>query len=123
MKVIGTLVAFTLIVTIAGIGRRAVASPDSNRTSASDSAAAVTGIAPGTIITMQNWQSYRQFMPDGMAAMFEGQYFWKMPPDVQMAVGQTVVEPLPRNYQAATEKYSNQIKIIELPNGGLTLQG
>src|SRR5215831_17230206 len=98
MKVIGTLVAFALIVTIAGIGLRAVASPDSNRTSASDSAAAVTGIAPGTIITMQNWQSYRQFMPDGMAAMFEGKYFWKMPPDIQMEVAPTMLTPLPRNY-------------------------
>src|SRR5207244_10366096 len=44
-------------------------------------------IPPGTIITMQNWQNFRQFMPDGMAAMFEGKYFWKMPPDVQMEVG------------------------------------
>ncbi len=35
----------------------------------------VGSIAPGTVTTMQNWQNYRQFMPDGMAAMFEGKYF------------------------------------------------
>ena len=39
-------------------------------------------IPDGTIITMQNWQNYRQFMPEGMASFFEGRYFWKMPADV-----------------------------------------
>jgi hypothetical protein len=46
-------------------------------------------IPQGTIITTQNWRKYREFLPDGMAAMFEGKYFWKMPPDVQMEVGPT----------------------------------
>ena len=36
-------------------------------------------IAPGTVITMANWQKYRDFMPDGVIALFEGKYFWKMP--------------------------------------------
>ncbi len=80
-------------------------------------------IPPGTIITPQNWQTYRQFMPDGMAAMFEGRYFWKMPPDVQMVVSPTSIVPLPKNYLAATEKYAAQVRIIELPSGGLSLQG
>jgi hypothetical protein len=80
-------------------------------------------IAPGTTITMQNWQTYRQVMPDGMAALFEGKYFWKMPPDVQMEVGPTRIVPLPKNYLAATEQYAAQVKIVELPDGGLTLQG
>jgi len=80
-------------------------------------------ISPGTIITTHNWQDYRQFMPDGMAAMFEGKYFWKMPADVQMEVGPTVIGPLPKNYLAASEKYAGQVKIIELSSGGLTLEG
>ena len=121
MKVIRTFVAFGLIVAVIGIGR-ALASSDVY-TSNSRSSAAVNAVAPGTIITVRNWQNYRQFMPDGMAAMFEGKYFWKMPPDIQMAVGPTVIEPLPKNYLAATEKYSDQVKIIGLTNGGLTLQG
>ena len=87
------------------------------------SSPASDGIPPGTIITTQNWLNYRQFMPEGMAALFEGKYFWKMPPDVQMKVGPTVLNPLPKNYLAATESYSSQVKIIELPDGGLTLQG
>ena len=78
-------------------------------------------IAPGTSITMQNWQHYKQFMPDGMADFFAGKYSWKMPSDVQMEVGPTVIHPLPKSYLEATEKYSGQVKIIELADGALTL--
>jgi len=122
MKARETLVAFALIVIFTAVGR-AIANSDGNPANISESAAAFSSITPGTIITMQNWQKYRQFMPDGMTAMFEGKYFWKMPPDVQMEVGPTVVQPLPKNYLAATERYSDQVRIIELPNGGLALQG
>ena len=44
-----------------------------------------------------------------------------MPTDVQMDVGPTVVHPLPKTYMEATEKYSGQVKIVELPDGALTL--
>ncbi len=87
---------------------------------ASTSAAPAT-IPPGTVITMANWQKYRQFMPDGMIDLFAGKYFWKMPADVQMDIGPTVIHPLPKNYVAATEKYSGQTQIVALPDGGLTL--
>jgi uncharacterized protein DUF1329 len=79
-------------------------------------------IAPGTTITMQNWQQYRQFMPDGMVDLFEGKYFWKMPTDVQMEVEPTVIHPLPRGYVAATEKYSSQVRLVTLPDGGLSVE-
>ena len=54
---------------------------------------------------MANWQQYQQFMPEGMASMFQGKYFWKMPADVKMDVGPTVIHPLPKGYMEATEKY------------------
>jgi len=60
---------------------------------------------------------------DGMVALFEGKYFWKMPADVSMEVGPTVNYPLPKELSRATEKYSSQVKIVELPDGGLTLTG
>jgi len=85
---------------------------------ASDSAAT---IPPGTKITMQNWQQYSQFMPDGMIDLFAGKYFWKMPADVEMDIGPTVINPLPKGYLAATEKYRGQTQIVELPDGGLTV--
>ena len=83
---------------------------------------ALEPIPPGTTINGQNWQHYRQFMPDGMIALFEGKYAWKMPPDAALEVGPTVIHPLPRNYVAATEKYSGQVQLQELPEGGLTLR-
>jgi hypothetical protein len=79
-------------------------------------------IPPGTVITTANWQQYRSFMPDGMAALFEGKYFWKMPPGVRIEIGPTVIHPLPKNYLAATEKYAPMVRAVELPNGGMTLE-
>jgi Protein of unknown function (DUF1329) len=79
-------------------------------------------IPPGTEITMQNWRHYRQFMPPGMVALFEGKYFWKMPPDVEMDVGKTIIHPLPANYRAATERYGSQTRAAKLPDGGYKLE-
>jgi Protein of unknown function (DUF1329) len=84
---------------------------------------AAGGIPVGTVITMQNWRQYQDYMSAGMVALFSGTYFWKMPADVSMEVGPTIVNPTPKNYLAATEKYSGQVKIVELPDGGLTLTG
>ncbi len=78
-------------------------------------------IPPGTKITMQNWNQYRNFMPDGMIDLFEGKYFWKIPADVEMEVGPTVIHPLPKGYLDATEQNRGKTRIVELPGGGLTL--
>lgn len=102
-----------------------VAAASSSQTSAAeqDHSTAANAIPPGTTITMQNWRHYQQYLPDGMVGLFEGQYFWKMPDDVSMEVGPTIIHPLPPNYLAATEKYSSQVRIVELPDGGLNLTG
>src|SRR5262249_33877904 len=71
----------------------------------------------------QNWQHYRQFMPDGMQSLFAGQYFWKFPPDFKMVVGPTHDYPPPAEYLKNTEKYSGQVKIVDLPNGEHTVTG
>jgi hypothetical protein len=42
------------------------------------------GIAPGTVITMANWQNYRDFMPSGLIALFGDKYFWRMPADIRI---------------------------------------
>jgi hypothetical protein len=76
----------------------------------------------GTRITTENWQQYRQFMSDGLQALFAGKYFWKMPADVEIGIGPTQVNPPPPKFLDATEKYSGQVKLLDLPNGGLTLQ-
>jgi len=40
-----------------------------------------------------------------------------------MTIGPTVIHPLPAGYLAATEKYSPTTKLVELPEGGLTISG
>jgi hypothetical protein len=80
-------------------------------------------IPPGTVITTRNWHSYQQFMPDSMAALFSGQYPWKIPDDVQIVVGPTRNHPLPKPYREATEKYSAQVRMLPLPNSSFTLAG
>jgi hypothetical protein len=84
---------------------------------------AVISIPVGTIITAQNWNRYKDFMPDGMLKLFAGEYSLKIPSDVQMEIGSTIIHPIPKGYLEATEKYSGQVNLIELPDGGLTLQG
>ncbi|HVC43828.1 MAG TPA: DUF1329 domain-containing protein [Candidatus Binataceae bacterium] len=74
-------------------------------------------LAPGTTITTANWQQYKQFMPYGMQTLFEGKYFWKMPPDVAMTVGPTIVLPLPKTYVEASEKYGAQTSVGSTPAG------
>jgi hypothetical protein len=88
-----------------------------------NSAAGSATIAPGTIITMANWRRYQQFMPDGMVTLFEGTSPWKIPNDVEMGVGPTVIHPLPPGYLGATERNSQNVKVVELPEGGLNLTG
>jgi hypothetical protein len=98
-------------------------SPPQQGTSPVASASGSGSIPVGTVITVQNWNQYKDFMPDGMVKFFAGGYDLKMPADVQLEIGPTVIHPLPKGYMDATEKYSAQIKLIELPGGGLTLTG
>ena len=72
---------------------------------------------PGTVINKQNWQQYKQYMPLGMVKLFEGQYFWKMPSDVEIEVGPTHLGSRLKSFQDATEKYSPQVRVEQLPNG------
>jgi hypothetical protein len=74
-------------------------------------------IPPGTKITTQNWQQYKQFMPVGMAALFEGKYFWKMPSEAEIDIGPTIIRALPKAFVEATEKYSSQTRVVHRPDG------
>jgi uncharacterized protein DUF1329 len=80
-----------------------------------------TTIPSGTTITMRNWQQFKQYMPVGMIGFFEGSYFWKMPADVEMPVGPTVIHELPRGYLEASEKYGSQTRVLHMPDGHMNL--
>jgi hypothetical protein len=82
---------------------------------------------PGTIpentkVSMKNWQEYKQFMPLGMVELFQGRQKWRMPPNVEIIVGPTEHDLLPRTYLEATERHSLQTKVVRLPNGRIELQ-
>jgi Protein of unknown function (DUF1329) len=109
------------------MSRLSAAGYTSNMTANMSSTAAndhsTSRIAPGTRITIENWRQYSQFMPDGMQALFEGKYFWKMPVDVVLDVGPTVIHPLPKRYLEATEQGSTRTKLISMPDGRLNIEG
>jgi hypothetical protein len=78
-------------------------------------------IPVGTVITLNNWQQYQHFMPEGMRLLFSGTIFWKLPADFQMVIGPTSSYPPPKAYLENTRKYSSRVKIKELPDGRHTI--
>jgi hypothetical protein len=80
-------------------------------------------IAADTKITVANWQNFRQFMSEGMSALFEGNRFWRVPQEIVVEVGPTTPIPLPAKYLADTEKFSGRVKLTRLPTGGYVPEG
>jgi hypothetical protein len=81
-------------------------------------------IPPGTVINAQNWRQYKQFMPMGMQLLLSGRLPTFAPPaDFQMVVGPTKSYPLPRKFIADSEKYSPQVRLVHLADGGTSLEG
>jgi len=78
---------------------------------------AEAGIPSGTTIDMSNWVRYQQYMPVGMVQLFEGNYPWKMPRDIEIDVGPTATYSLPKGYEDATRRYSSAVRIVHLTNG------
>src|SRR5580704_6429935 len=76
----------------------------------------------GTVITTQNWRQYKDYMSLGMQILFEGQYAYKLAPDQEVVVGPPTKVVLPREYVKNTEKYSSQVGLKVLPDGGTLIQ-
>jgi len=90
---------------------------------AADDESSAVAIPPGTVITEQNWQNYKQFMNPGLQDLWAGTYDWKMGPNVQMVIGPTMHYPEPPTYAKYTEEYAGQVKIQTLPDGRHILVG
>ena len=82
-------------------------------------------IPVGTKITLQNWQQYKKFMPVQMQVAFSGQYKIHVGPEPEytIEVGPTVDYPSPGDQLKNTEKYSSQVRLEKLPNGGYLMKG
>src|ERR1700676_1498287 len=76
----------------------------------------------GTVITTQNWQQYKDYMPLWMQILFSGEYAFKLAPDQQVVVGPVTARPYPKEYAKNTEKYSSQVSLKKTPEGGSILQ-
>lgn len=72
---------------------------------------------PGTTITMQNWNQYKDCFSDGEQYLFQGSGFYKMPNDVAIHVGAPHKWALPQPYIEATEKYGAQTRLIKQADG------
>ncbi len=76
----------------------------------------------GTVITTQNWQQYKDYMPLWMQILFGGEYAFKLSPSQQVVVGPPTKKSLPKEYAKDTEKYSSQVGLKVLPDGGTVIQ-
>src|ERR1700733_5160403 len=76
----------------------------------------------GTVITTQNWQQYKDYMPLWMEVLFSGQYAIKLSPDQQVVVRPPTLKPFPKEYAKNTEKYSGQVGLKVLPDSGTVIQ-
>jgi hypothetical protein len=82
-------------------------------------------IAPGTRITRQNSQQYRNFMPIWLQGAFNGNSAIHIgnEPEYAIVVGPLVHYPLPGRWQQDAEKYGNQATLVKQPNGGYVMKG
>jgi len=75
----------------------------------------------GTVITTQNWQQYKNYMPLWMQVVFSGEYAFKLTPEQQVVVGPPIPRPYPKEYAKNTEKYSSQVSLTKTHEGGSIL--
>jgi hypothetical protein len=90
---------------------------------ASEEAPVYQPIPAGTVITPQNWSQYKQYMTDGLQALFSGRFAWKIPADFQMIIGRGRHYSPPPAFVTNTEKYASLVKIVAIPPDRHTLTG
>jgi Protein of unknown function (DUF1329) len=119
--VIGALIV-ALMTT--GVANAQISFDEATYTSMADASSSAT-IPPGTTITLQNWQQYKQFMPVSMLAGFGQRYGWKISSDPKyaMVVGPTLHDTMFKQLRENTEKYAGQAKLRKVASGGYTMDG
>jgi hypothetical protein len=76
----------------------------------------------GTVITTQNWQQYKDYMPLWMQILFSGEYSYRLAPDQQVVVGPPTIKALPKEYAKNTERYSGQVGLKVMADSGTVIQ-
>jgi hypothetical protein len=82
-------------------------------------------VAPGTKITVENWQQYKQFLPFGLQWLYSGKYFFKLlpGPDYTIEVQASRSIPPPHQFALDTEKYAGQAKLKAMGDGRFGIEG
>jgi hypothetical protein len=112
-----------LLATFALVIALHIATPSGSAVAAEVSPALTDTIPVGTVITGANWQRYSRFMPAGMQAIFAGDHFWRMPPDVRIEIGEAIPIALPRRYLEDTASHAKQVTLTRVPEGGYVPAG
>jgi Protein of unknown function (DUF1329) len=83
------------------------------------------GIPPGTTLSVENWQNYKQFLPIGLQWLYSGKYFYKLQPgpDYSIEVQATRSIAPPHQFALDTEKYAGQAKLKPLGEGRFGIEG
>lgn len=81
-------------------------------------------VPAGTVITVHNWQQYRNFFGIGEQALYSGQYQFHVGdgPDYEVKVGAQTHFKEPTQLRADTEKYSSQTRLEPTPGGSYTIK-
>ena len=124
MKRLTVLVAATLAIgVIAGAANAQISFDPQTYRQMADANSAST-IAPGTKITLQNWQQYKQFMPLWLQAAYGGNYHWHLGPEPDFTINVTPSShfPVPAKMRENSEKYGAQTQLQPLPTGGFLMK-
>jgi hypothetical protein len=120
----GTVLSTVMVAFVCGLASAQITYDVANYQALADADSPET-IAPGTRITVQNWQQYKKFIPIWIQAAFSGAYKWHVGsgPEYAMVVGPTNHYPLPKQFVEDTEKYGGQAQLVPLPTGGFSWKG
>ncbi len=120
----GTMITMAMLVCLCGSAAAQINYDVANYKALADADSPET-IAPGTRITLQNWQQYKKFMPIWVQAAFSGKYKWHVgsEPEYTIVVGPTRHYPLYTKFVEDTEKYGGQAQLVPLSDGGFSWKG
>jgi len=81
-------------------------------------------VAPGTHITVANWQQYKNFLPIGLWAALSGAYPFHVTkaPEYTIAVAPTTHFAMPTKWKEDGEKYGGQTRLERTPQGGYIMR-
>jgi hypothetical protein len=111
---------------VAGMARAQARVPYTpSRYQALVSASTDANIPLGTVINAQNWQQYKEFLPIGLQEQFAGTFTWKAgtTADTSITVGPYHSYRYFKRWLEDTEKYSKDVRLVKLPDGGTSISG